>query len=261
MRFDLYLCSQKLSRSRSEAQRLIRAGKASINGVICSQCSRQIGEGDLVSVDRSECRYVSRGGLKLEGALAAFSVDPVGQVCMDIGASTGGFTDCLLQHGAKLVYAVENGHGQLDPTLCSNPRVVSYEGYHAKNLSSADFSETVTLAVMDVSFISQTLLLPAVYRLLPPGGALISLIKPQFEAGKRYIGAGGIVRSDAGRTYARQRVLDCAKTLGFTVSGIAESPILGGDGNIEYLAYFKKGDCSHESPETDLSDAKQAEGS
>lgn len=261
MRFDLWLCSQNLCRSRSEAQKLIREGKAYLNGAVCRQCSRRIVDGDVATVDRSDCRYVSRGGFKLEGALSAFSVDPTGRVCMDIGASTGGFTDCLLQHGAKLVYAVENGHGQLAESLRNDPRVVSYEGYHAKNLSCDDFPETVTLAVMDVSFISQTLLLPAIYRLLPAGGILLSLIKPQFEAGKRFVGEGGIVRSNAGRTYARERVLGCAKELGFLVRGVTESPIRGGDGNVEYLAYFMKGDCPNESTETDLPATEQAKGS
>lgn len=244
MRLDLYLAENGYAKSRSEAQRLIREGKVTVDGTVCRAAAKAVSRDSEITVDRTDCRYVSRGGLKLETALNAFSIEVTGRVCLDIGASTGGFTDCLLQHGAKCVYAVENGHGQLDPTLLATDRVVSYEHYHAKNLDPADFPEPVTLAAMDVSFISQTLILPAVYRTITPGGILISLIKPQFEAGRDAVGHGGIVKTKAARDAAVQKVLRCAEEIGFSLHEVIPSPITGGDGNLEYLTYFVKGDSA-----------------
>lgn len=239
MRLDVLLSSRGLVRSRTEAQGLIRSGNVRVGGCVCTQCSMQVPEDADVEVTR-DCRYVSRGGMKLEAALDAFSLDPAGQVCMDIGASTGGFTDCLLQHGARCVYAVENGHGQLAPALVDDPRVYSYEHYHAKNLSAADFPELPTFYTMDVSFISQTLLLPAIAAMMPRGARLVSLIKPQFEAGRAYIGTHGVVRSEEGRRLACERVLTAAMGLSLSYGDVIPSPIKGGDGNREYLVCFTK---------------------
>lgn len=239
MRLDVLLAKRGLSRSRTEAQRLIHSGNVRVNGCVLTQCSAQVSEDAEVDAS-SDCPYVSRGGKKLEAALDAFSLDPAGQVCMDIGASTGGFTDCLLQRGAKCVYAVENGHGQLASTLVADPRVYSYEHYHAKNLRAADFPELPTFYTMDVSFISQTLLLPSIAAVMPQGARLVSLIKPQFEAGRTYIGRNGVVRSEEGRRLACERVLLSARELSLIPGKVIQSPIEGGDGNREYLVCFTK---------------------
>jgi 23S rRNA (cytidine1920-2'-O)/16S rRNA (cytidine1409-2'-O)-methyltransferase len=240
MRLDVYLAECGKADSRSEAQRLIRSGAVRIGDQTCMQCARQVKDDDEIAVDRSSCRYVSRGGLKLEGALRTFGISPAGQVALDIGASSGGFTDCLLQHGAAFVYALENGSGQLAERLSARDDVVSMENRNARYISASDFEKTVTFVTMDVSFISQTLILPAVANVLSGGGQLITLIKPQFEVGRGAVGGGGIVRSEKARKAAVERVCDTARICGFEVRGITESPICGGDGNIEYLAYFTK---------------------
>lgn len=241
MRLDVLLSVRGLARSRTEAQGLIRSGNVRVGGCVRMQCSLQVPEDANVEVTPG-CPYVSRGGMKLEAALDAFSLDPTGQVCMDIGASTGGFTDCLLQRGARCVYAVENGHGQLAPTLACDPRVHSYEHYHARNLCASDFPELPTFYTMDVSFISQTMLLPAIAAMMPCGAKLVSLIKPQFEAGRAFIGAHGIVKSEEGRRLACDRVLSVANGLSLSPGDVIPSPITGGDGNWEYLVCFTKGD-------------------
>lgn len=239
MRLDVWVAERGLCRSRTEAQNLIRSGNIRVNGRVCTQCSFQVQTDAIVDVTPG-CRYVSRGGLKLEAALEAFSLDPSDSVCMDIGASTGGFTDCLLQYGARIVYAVENGHGQLAPRLAADPRVRSYEHYHAKNLCAEDFPERPTFYTMDVSFISQTLILPALAKMMPEGARLVSLIKPQFEAGRAYIGAHGLVKSEEGRRFACDRVLSTASALGLDPGKVIPSPITGGDGNTEYLVCLTK---------------------
>jgi len=239
MRLDICITERGLCRSRTEAQHLIRSGHVRVSGKVVTQCALQV-SGEVAIEVTPDSRYVSRGGLKLEAALEAFSLDPWNLVCMDIGASTGGFTDCLLQHGARCVYAVENGHGQLAPTLACDPRVHSYENYHAKNLRADDFPERPMFYTMDVSFISQTVILPALAAMMPAGAKLVSLIKPQFEAGRAYIGARGIVKSEEGHRIACDRVLTSAKVLGLTPGKVVPSPITGGDGNREYLVCFTK---------------------
>lgn len=240
MRLDRYLIEYGLVRSRSEAQRRIKGNDVLVNHHITNKASYDVSKDDVVELIGSGCPYVSRGGLKLKGALDAFGVDPSGLVAIDIGASTGGFTDCLLQHGATFVYAVENGHSQLDVTLQEHPQVLSLENYNARDLKKSDFPKPIQLGVMDVSFISQTLILPSLYHVLEDGATLITLIKPQFEAGKHALGKGGIVKEQKTREKARDTVLAFASSLGFLVAGCIESPILGGDGNVEYLAYFIK---------------------
>ncbi|MBO7761925.1 MAG: TlyA family RNA methyltransferase, partial [Clostridia bacterium] len=184
--------------------------------------------------------YVSRGGLKLEAALKAFSLSPRGAVALDVGASSGGFTDCLLQNGATLVYAVDSGTGQLAMELLEDARVVSMEGYNARYMQPSDFPQTPTFAVMDVSFISQTLILPALASVLPPKSQIVTLIKPQFEVGRAHVGRGGIVRDEKARQAAIARVTDAAGLLGLDFRAVITSPIRGGDGNVEYLAHFEK---------------------
>jgi 23S rRNA (cytidine1920-2'-O)/16S rRNA (cytidine1409-2'-O)-methyltransferase len=180
-------------------------------------------------------RYVSRGALKLEGALAAFPIDPRGRTCADLGASTGGFTDLLLQRGAARAIAVDVGYGQLHPRLRADPRVVVRERENARLLTAATLGEQVDLVVGDLSFISLRLILPAVKAILRPGGEAVLLVKPQFEVGKGEVGKGGVVRDDAKRRAALEAIADAARALGFEVLGHAESPIEGPAGNREWL--------------------------
>ncbi len=249
MRADLYLVRSGQAPSRTLAQKLIADGAVTVDGQLVCKPSENIADG-AHTVDiraTADTRYVGRGGLKLEAALAAFSVKVTGAVVADIGASTGGFTDCLLQNGAARVYAIDAGHGQLHSRLLSDFRVVSAEGVNARYLTpdvlkSFDpaFVGTVDGCVMDVSFISQTLLHPAIVGLLGSEGWLISLIKPQFELDGRALGKHGVVQSDKDRRAAIDRVLASAEACGLRAISVVDSPIEGGDGNREYLAYFIK---------------------
>lgn len=239
MRIDVYITKNNLSESRTQARVLIEKGAVTVNGKVQTKQSFDVSEGDEVVVDNSAvCRYVSRGGLKLEGALDRFGVSPEGLVCVDIGASTGGFTDCLLQRGAKKVYAVDSGTAQLKDKLKNDERVTSIENKNARYLSVTDLGQVCSIAVMDVSFISQTKLYPAISEVLCDGGILISLIKPQFEAGRSAIGKGGIVSDVKTRQKAVSDVVETAAGYGFVCRGVIESPIRGGDGNVEYLGCF-----------------------
>lgn len=239
MRLDVFLAEQRLAPSRSRARTMIEAGDVSVNGTPVLRPSFAV-EGDEDIKVTDSLRYVGRGGLKLEAALEAFAVSPEGKVALDVGASSGGFTDCLLQHGASYVFAVDSGSGQLSPKLQADTRVESRENSNARYLTRADFSPVPTLVVMDVSFISQTLIHPALARVLENGGELITLIKPQFEAGRAAVGRGGIVKSEKDRKAAVERVVSSAEACGFKFRGVIPSPIRGGDGNIEFLAYFIK---------------------
>ncbi|MBQ7377240.1 MAG: TlyA family RNA methyltransferase [Clostridia bacterium] len=240
MRLDIALTERGLVTTRTRAKAAILEGAVKVGGKIADKPSLEVSADDVIElVPSSALRYVSRGGLKLEAALSAFPVSTCDRVAIDIGASSGGFTDCLLQNGAKKVYAVDSGSGQLAQHLRTDPRVFSIENTNARYLDRSLFAD-VTLAVMDVSFISQTMILPAIADILPSGGELISLIKPQFEVGRAHIGKGGIVRKESARKEAIDRVKDAATLLGLSFQGIIESPICGGDGNVEYLAYFRK---------------------
>ncbi len=241
MRADVYLALYEHAESRQKAQVLIKNGWVSVDGVKLKKVSDEIDEliGHDIVIENKE-KYVGRGGVKLEGALEEFCLDVHGLVCADIGASTGGFTDCLLQNGAAKVYAIDSGKGQLHSKLSADARVISIEGYNARNINKADVGEAVDMAVMDVSFISQTLIIPALADVIKDGGVLLSLIKPQFEAGRAAIGKNGIVKNKNDRYQAVVRVLDNAESAGFSCLGFLTSPIKGGDGNEEYLAYFAK---------------------
>ena len=184
-------------------------------------------------------RYVGRGGLKLEAALREFQIDVAGLNCLDVGASTGGFTDCLLQNGALKVVAIDVGHNQIDWRLRNDPRVEVREGVNARYLQAEDFPQQFDLAVMDVSFISATKVLPAIVPLVIPGGAIITLIKPQFEVGRGEVGGGGIVRDSAKRLRVVEEVNNAARELGLEVVNVIESPIAGAEGNVEYLALYR----------------------
>lgn len=236
MRADAALAARGLAASREKARQLIEAGLATVNGAVIAKPAAKVRDTDILAVLGEVCPYVSRGGFKLEKALRAFGVDPSGAVCLDIGASTGGFTDVLLQNGARRVYAVDVGAGQLDAKLANDPRVVSIEHVNARTLDAAMFPERPTLAVMDVSFISIKLILPAAFAVLGNAGRMVTLVKPQFEAGRQAIGKRGIVTSaDAHRQVLRD-IVDFAPTFGWHVRAIDFSPIAGGDGNIEFLA-------------------------
>ena len=235
MRLDKYLFDRSLAKSRSRAAELIKAGRVVCGGRIVDRPSFEVEDGACVEILGDEISYVSRGAYKLIGALDAFSVDPAGALCVDVGASTGGFTDVLLRRGAARVYAVDSGHGQLDASLSADSRVVSLEGINARFLSPDILGERVDIAVCDVSFISQTLLHPAIASVLKDSGTFIGLVKPQFELTKADLAKGGIVRDAKKRVEAAKRVLTSLAENGFSPTGFALSPITGGDGNVEYL--------------------------
>ena len=234
-RLDQLLVDRGLVESREKAKALILAGEVMVNG----QKSGKAGQGvaDHARVDLlARPKYVSRGGLKLEDALAAFAIDVADKVCIDIGASTGGFTDCLLQHGARRVYAFDVGTAQLDWKIRTDPRVVAREQFNCRNLSPADVGEPCDLAVCDVSFISVTLLLAGMKSVLRENGEMVILVKPQFEAGRGEVGKGGIVRDPAVHVACCEKVERAVRELGFGAA-IRESPILGAEGNKEFLLY------------------------
>ena len=239
MRIDLLMAAEEMVPSRAKAKEMILSGAVYYDGVPVSKPSLDVAEKEKIEIrDNPLRRYVGRGGLKLEAALDTFGIKAEGCVCIDIGASSGGFTDCLLQRGAAFVYAVDSGRDQLHPRLLADPRVRSMEGCNARNLHAADFEPVPELAVMDVSFISQTLLYPALREVMTQGGVFISLIKPQFELDRASLGKGGIVKEERLRRRAIDRVALSAKEYGFIQHALIESPIVGGDGNIEYLAAF-----------------------
>lgn len=232
------------TQSRKKAQDLIDAEAVSIDGKVVPKASFTVDETVPHQVEITEVfRYVSRGGMKLEAALNAFSISVSGCRAVDVGASTGGFTDCLLQRGARQVISVDAGYGQLHEKLVADPRVVNVEHCNARDLSTEITMGLCDVAVTDVSFISQTYLIPPIASVLKNGGTLISLIKPQFEAGKQALGKNGVVSSAAYRYLAVKRVVHCAIENGFDCLGLIPSPITGGDGNREYLAYFVKIPC------------------
>ncbi|HYA16932.1 MAG TPA: TlyA family RNA methyltransferase [Bryobacteraceae bacterium] len=235
IRLDRWMVEHGLAENRQKAQALIMSGAVLVDGQKALKAGQPVDENARVEVT-AKLRYVSRGGLKLEGALKQFGIDVNGRVCADFGSSTGGFTDCLLQSGAARVHAIDVGQGQLDWTLRNHPRVVVHEGVNARYLEPAEIGEPVDLAVCDVSFISATLMLPAMAKILKPTGAIMVLIKPQFEAGKGRVGRGGIVRDPALHEEACLKVKACAEELGF-VTDIMESPITGAEGNREFLLY------------------------
>lgn len=237
-RADKLLFEKGLAKSRSAAQSLIAEGKVFASGCRVYKPSELLPEDCELTVTEIP-RYVSRGGLKLAHALDHFGIDVSGDVCADVGASTGGFTDCLLQHGAVKVYCIDSGHGQLDQKLINDARVVNIEGFNARTLDGGVLGERCDTAVMDVSFISQTLLHKNVYAILKDGGKFISLIKPQFEAGRENIGKHGIA-DPACRDDVINKVVSSAAACGFEHIGTTGSPIKGGDGNVEFIAYFIK---------------------
>jgi 23S rRNA (cytidine1920-2'-O)/16S rRNA (cytidine1409-2'-O)-methyltransferase len=235
IRLDRLLVERGLVESREKAQALIMAGEVLVNGQKATKPGHTVAEDCAVEL-LARPPYVSRGGLKLAGALQHFAIDVAGKVCLDIGCSTGGFTDALLQAGAARVHAVDVGVGQLAWAIRTDPRVVLHEGINARELAFDQVGEHAALIVCDVSFISVTLILPAAVPLLQPGGQMVILIKPQFEVGKGQVGKGGIVREPALHQAACQRVTGAVREFGFETE-IMDSPILGAEGNKEFLLY------------------------
>lgn len=242
-RIDRLLVERGLADSRTRAQALVMAGAVLVNNQrIDKPSDLVVPEADIriKGADDPASRYVSRGGVKLEAALRQFAIDVDGWVCLDVGASTGGFTDCLLQHGARRVIALDVGHNQLDWRLRNDPRVESREGINARYVTPDDFDDRFPLVVMDVAFISATKVMPAIAPLLSAAGRLITLIKPQFEVGRGEVGKGGIVREPEKHQRVIAEVNQAAVELGFRVLHVIESPLRGADGNVEFLALYEK---------------------
>lgn len=237
-RLDVLLVQRGLCASREKAQRLIMAGAVFTAGTRLEKSSQTLPADTPLEVREAD-RYVGRGGHKLEAALRHFAIDPSGRTCLDVGASTGGFTDCLLQHGAAKVYALDVGRGQLDWKIRRDPRVVVMEHCNARHLQSSDLPEKVSLAVVDVSFISLTLVLPPMAAVLTDGGMIVALIKPQFELSRGEVGRGGIVRDDTARARAVEKIRAFAAAAGWTWGGVVDSPIAGADGNREFLCLLQ----------------------
>jgi 23S rRNA (cytidine1920-2'-O)/16S rRNA (cytidine1409-2'-O)-methyltransferase len=236
-RLDVALVERGLVESRSKAQSLIMARRVLVNGAFVDKAGATVAAEDELKVAELEHPWVGRGGMKLAHALEQFGIGVTGKVCADIGASTGGFTDVMLKNGAVRVYAIDVGHGQLDMSLRTDPRVINREKTNARYLQPENFSEPIDFVSIDVSFISLELILPAVAGFLR--GDLVALIKPQFEVGKHDVGKGGIVRDDEKRRAAVDRVVEFATSTGFEVKGLIESPVKGAEGNIEFLMWAR----------------------
>jgi 23S rRNA (cytidine1920-2'-O)/16S rRNA (cytidine1409-2'-O)-methyltransferase len=239
MRLDIALAERGLVSSRTRAQNLIKTGGVYVNGLLVEDPNSPITKRDKITLGKEDIPWVSRAGFKLESALTRWKIDPKKKVALDIGASTGGFTDVLLHHGVKKVYALDVGRDQLAEKLRKDARVVSMEKTHIEKVSAKDFKEKIGLITIDVSFISLEKVLPKAKELLTSGGTLIALVKPQFEVGKQFI-KKGIVTDPTLHAKAVQQVEACAEMLGFEVKGLMASPILGGEGNKEFLLYAQR---------------------
>lgn len=241
MRADVYLYSYGYTKSREKARSLIENGCVKINSSVIKKPSFEILEDSENTVEITDiCPFVSRGGLKLDKMLSELEIDISGLKAVDIGASTGGFTDCLLKRGVSAVYAVDSGHNQLDEKIANDERVISIEGFNARNIANGIIPEKVDIVTLDVSFISQTYIIPEVAKILADDGIYISLIKPQFEVGRENISKNGIVKNKKAIYCSVLRVIDCAKDNLLNPFAFIESPIKGGDGNTEYLCAFSR---------------------
>ena len=238
-RLDELIVARGLAESRSAAQRLVLEGKVRVRDVPSPKPGNAYPEEIEIEIVAPE-RFVSRGGEKLEGAFAAFGLNVEGLSCLDVGASTGGFTDCLLQHGAARVVALDVGHDQFHPRLRADPRVTVIEKFNARNMTAADLPWVPDFAVCDVSFISLRLILPPMRNVLAPGGGMVTLIKPQFEAGREKVGRGGVVRDEAVRLDVVESIRAFGESIGLIWRGVSVSPITGPKGNVEYTAHWAK---------------------
>lgn len=241
MRLDLYLHTNAFADSRTKAQNLIKQGRVTVNGKVIQKASEEVCDNDSILIAKGETAdFVGRGGNKLEHTFSVFNYSCKDKICVDIGASTGGFTQCLLLHGAKKVYAVDSGTNQLNEMLRADERVISMEGFNARSLTKNDIcGDEAQIVVMDVSFISQKLLYPAILNVAAPDCDVITLIKPQFEAGKNALGKHGVVKDEKTRQNVVNDVISFAKEMGFEYVEHCTSPITGGDGNVEYLLHLK----------------------
>ena len=238
-RLDVLLVKKGLASSREKAKAIIMSGNVFVNNQREDKAGQTFDENAPIEIHGNTLKYVSRGGLKLEKAMANFDVTIDGKVCMDIGASTGGFTDCMLQNGAVKVYSVDVGHGQLDWKLRNDERVVCMEGTNARYLTNEDIADEIDFASVDVSFISLTKILPVIHEILSEHGEMVCLIKPQFEAGKDKVGKNGVVRDKKVHREVVEFILDFTMNHGFLVLGLDYSPSKGARGNIEYLMHIK----------------------
>ena len=249
IRLDQLVFELGLTESRERAKTTIMSGLVYVNGQKADKPGMQVAPDAEVEVRGNALPYVSRGGFKLEKALQVFPIDPTGKVCIDCGASTGGFTDVLLKNGAAKVYAVDVGYGQLAWSLRNDSRVISMERTNVRYITTDQISEPLDLAVMDLSFISIELILPAIYPLLKDNADVVCLIKPQFEAGREEVGKKGVVRDSAVHQRVIERILSFVPQIGFSPVGLDFSPIRGPEGNIEYLCHLRKGAHQAELPD------------
>ena len=249
-RLDVLLVKRNLAESREKAKAIIMSGNVFVNGNREDKAGTTFDEEKAqIEIKGHTLPYVSRGGLKLEKAIEVFGVDVKDKVCMDIGASTGGFTDCMLQSGAKKVFAVDVGYGQLAWKLRCDDRVVNLERTNIRYVTAEDIGEALDFASVDVAFISLKLVLPVAFQLLKENGGVVALIKPQFEAGKEKVGKKGVVKEQSTHIEVVRAIYDFAQEAGFSVLGLSFSPIKGPEGNIEYLIYLKKGGVTTVQPE------------
>ena len=239
-RLDAELVRRGLAKSRERAKEYISEHMVEINGTAAQKPSENVSDDDVITVTGQTLRYVGRGGLKMESALKSFKIDVCGKICLDIGASTGGFTDCLLQNGSRKVYAVDVGHNQLDKKLLSDARVVNIEGVNVKDFTPDMISDTPDFVCADLSFISCKYAALAAKNILPVCADAVLLIKPQFEAGRQYLSKGGIVKDKKIHAKVIEELCAYFSSLSFEIKGIVPSPIKGGDGNTEYLVHLVK---------------------
>lgn len=237
MRIDEYMAKNALAQSRERAKSLILNGNISVNGNTVSKPSYQVSGSENIKITGEQLRYAGRGGLKLEKAVDVFGIDLKGKICADLGASTGGFTDCMLQNGAERVYAVDVGHGQLSLKLSEDSRVISMEGFNVRELAPDDLGGKVDFAGCDLSFISLKLVIPNIAGILKSSGEAVLLIKPQFECGRENLGKSGIVRSPKIHIRVIEEVISALQLSGLTADMLDFSPVCGGSGNIEYLVH------------------------
>lgn len=252
IRLDVAVHQQGLAPSRERAKAMIMAGEIYVNNVKALKSGESVSEDDLIEFRGKAMPYVSRGGYKLEKAMSVFPIDLNGMTCMDIGASTGGFTDCMLQNGAKKVYSIDVGYGQLAWKLRTDSRVVNLERTNFRYLKNETVSEEIDFASIDVSFISLTKILPVLYNFLGEQKCCVALIKPQFEAGREKVGKKGVVREKSTHIEVIEKILNFSLENGYSVLGLSFSPIRGPEGNIEYLVYLQKSNNPHLNGDIDI---------